>query len=88
MKKPINPDAKPRKRKKAPNPFHRAPRLPSRMQGSADLWLEMFMGFTHALIQETSSSRLPQALTLLDTAKELSDRALEIFETRWPGADL
>lgn len=69
---------------KGPNPFRRAPRLPDRMQGSAELWLELFMDFSSRLIDDATGN----ALSKLDTAKELADRALEIYETRWPGAKL
>ncbi len=75
-----------KKSPQAPNPFHKAPRLPDRMKGSADLWLELFQEFTALLIPE--GAQLPQALASLDNARIVTDRALEIFETRWPGADL
>jgi hypothetical protein len=56
------------------------------MQGSADLWLDMYMEFASRLIDDTIT--LPNALIKLDTSKALADRALEIFENRWPGAEL
>ena len=64
---------------KAPTPFpRRLPRIPTQVQRSAELWLDLFMAFSHEA--ETPGH--------LDTARILADRALEIFESRWPGVKL
>ena len=64
---------------KAPAPIpRRLPRVPIQKQHRAELWLDLFMAFNHEA----------ETLGHLDHARILADRALEIFESRWPGVKL
>lgn len=81
----MKPTPKPSTR--APRPFpRRLPRVPTQVQRSAELWLEFYLGFAGQLIQDVDG--VDRQLVLLDRAALLANKALELFEERWPGVKL
>lgn len=52
----------------------------------AETWFALFEGYSHDLIDREASDN--ENVEKLDTAVKLADRAMELFEERWPGVYL
>ena len=67
---------------KAPRPFGKTPRVPRQIESAAHLWLDFFDSYSLALISELDSHQ-PYGLTL-ERAAGMADKALELFQDKWP----
>lgn len=65
--------------------FPRKQRAPLAVQDKAALWLDLYVDFATALT--TSRDAMPVALVVQE-ASELADRSLDVFESRWPTAEV
>jgi len=70
--------------------FPRHRRLPTRVQASSELWLEIFLHNIDTLLGVRDFNGFSQIdeVQIISTAESLADRALDRFQFRWPNAEL
>ena len=68
--------------------FPRHRRLPTRVQASSELWLEIFLHNIDTLLGTRDLDVQINEEYIISTAESLANRALDRFQFRWPNAEL